>query len=84
MASSHAAAMATAAMAAAATATAARECRRRQGKRRSERTRDETTKKLVVHPNSSVVDCSDGRRRKKEQPAEPMDPMISTDKCDSF
>jgi hypothetical protein len=64
MASSHAATMATAAMATA-TAATARECRRRQGKRRSERTRDETTKKLVVHPNSSVVDCSDGCRRKK-------------------
>jgi hypothetical protein len=63
MASSHAAAMATAV--ATATAATARECRRRQGKRRSERTRDETTKKLVVHPNSSVVDCSDGCRRKK-------------------
>jgi hypothetical protein len=55
MASSHAAAMATAAMATA-TAATARECRRRQGKRRTERTRDEATKKLVVHPHSSVVE----------------------------
>jgi hypothetical protein len=54
-----------AAMAATTTTSAASECRWRQSKRRTERTRDQATQELVVHPNSSVLNSFDGRRRKK-------------------
>src|ERR1700751_310170 len=67
--SSHPATMAptaaAATMAATATATPARERRWRQSKRRTERNRDQATKSLVVHPDYSVLNRSDGHRRKK-------------------
>jgi hypothetical protein len=67
--SSHPATMAptatAATMAATATTTPARERRWRQSKRRTERNRDQATKSLVVHPDYSVLNRSDGHRRKK-------------------
>src|ERR1700737_2314186 len=81
-ASSHAAAM----PAATATTTSVKGKRRRsKGNRRTKRTRDEVSKELVVHPNSSVVELP--RRitlKRNRRPRDPNDPMISTDKCDSF
>jgi hypothetical protein len=53
-------------MAATATTTPARERRWRQSKRRTERNRDQATKSLVVHPDYSVLNRSDGHRRKKQ------------------
>jgi hypothetical protein len=55
-------------MAATATATAAPagERRWRQSKRRTERNRDQATKSLVFHPDYSVLNRSDGYRRKKK------------------
>jgi len=50
---------------AAATATAS-ECGWRKSKRHSHHTRGEAIKEPVVHPNSSVLNCSDRYRRKKE------------------
>jgi hypothetical protein len=66
--SSHPATMAATAattMAATATTTPAGERRWRQSKRRTERNRDQATKSLVVHPDYSVLNRSDGHRRKK-------------------
>jgi hypothetical protein len=72
-----------AAMHAATPATGER--RRRKNKRRSQCARDEPTKKLVVHPNSSVVEL---QRRipslEEDDQQTSIDPMISNDKCDSF
>ena len=69
----------------AATAAATGERRRRKSKRRSQCARDEPTKKLVVHPNSSVVEL---QRRipslEEDDQQTSIDPMISNDKCDSF
>jgi hypothetical protein len=62
----HTAAHATAAMAAPMTAAAASERGWRKSKRRSHHTRGEAIKELVFHPNSSVLNCSDRYRRKKE------------------
>jgi hypothetical protein len=62
-AAAHAATMAAAPM----TATAAASERGwRKSKRRSHHTRGEAIKELVFHPNSSVLNCSDRYRRKKE------------------
>jgi hypothetical protein len=52
-------------MTAAATATAS-ERGWRKSKRHSHHTRGEAIKEPVVHPNSSVLNCSDRYRRKKE------------------
>jgi hypothetical protein len=88
--SAHASAMHTAshpaAMHAATAATPATgERRRRKSKRRSQCARDEPTKKLVVHPNSSVVEL---QRRipslEEDDQQTSNDPTISNDKCDSF
>jgi hypothetical protein len=62
--SSHPATMA-ATTTMAATATPAGERRWRQSKRRTERNRDQAIKSLVVHPDYSVLNRSDGHRRKK-------------------
>ena len=59
----HAAAHAATTMAA---PTAASERGWRKSKRRSHHTRGEAIKELVFHPNSSVLNCSDRYRRKKE------------------
>jgi hypothetical protein len=68
--SMHTAAHATAAMAAPMTAApmtaAASERGWRKSKRRSHHTRGEAIKEFVFHPNSSVLNCSDRYRRKKE------------------
>jgi len=82
----HAAATTPAAMHAATAATPATgERRRRKSKRRSQCARDEPTKKLVVHPNSSVVEL---QRRipslEEDDQQTSIDPTISNDKCDSF
>jgi hypothetical protein len=63
----HPAAHATTTMAAPMTAAAAASERGwRKRERRSHRTRGEAIKELVFHPNSSVLNCSDRYRRKKE------------------
>jgi hypothetical protein len=48
------------------TAAAASERGWRKSERHSHRTRGEAIKELVFHPNSSVSNCSDRYRRKKE------------------
>jgi len=48
------------------TAAAASERGWRKSKRHSHHTRGEAIKEPVVHPNSSVLNCSDRYRRKKE------------------
>src|SRR5215216_413245 len=48
------------------TAAAASERGWRKCERHSHRTRSEAIKELVFHPNSSVSNCSDRYRRKKE------------------
>jgi hypothetical protein len=68
-ASMHAAAAHTATTMAAAPMTAAAAASERgwrKSKRRSHHTRGEAIKELVFHPNSSVLNCSDRYRRKKE------------------
>jgi hypothetical protein len=64
----HAAAHAATTMAAPMTTATAAASERgwRKSKRRSHHTRGEAIKELVFHPNSSVLNCSDGYRRKKE------------------
>ena len=57
---------AAATMTAAATTTTASERGWRKSKRHSHHTRGEAIKEPVVHPNSSVLNCSDRYRRKKE------------------
>jgi hypothetical protein len=52
--------------AAAAAAAAASERGWRKSERHSHRTRGEAIKEPVFHPNSSVFNCSDRYRRKKE------------------
>src|ERR1700730_12875832 len=86
-ASAHAAGTHASSHAAAMPAATARKGKRRRskGNRRTKRTRDEVSKELVVHPNSSVVELP--RRitlQRNRRPRDPNDPMISTDKCDSF
>jgi hypothetical protein len=51
---------------AAAAAAAASKRRGRQSKGRTKRAHDEATKDLVVHPDYSVLNRSDGHRRKKK------------------
>jgi len=66
---SHAAGVHPASHAAAATMTATAttsERRRRNSERRSQRTRDEAIQDPVVHPNSSVLNCSDHNVAKRK------------------
>jgi hypothetical protein len=64
----HSAAHASTTMAAAPMTAAAAASERgwRKSKRRSHHARSEPIKELVFHPNSSVLNCSDRYRRKKE------------------
>jgi len=62
----HAATTTMTSAAAMTTAAAASERGWRKSKRHSHHTRGEAIKEPVVHPNSSVLNCSDRYRRKKE------------------